>query len=124
MATQTPHILLVDDCRVDCVVASFTLNSFNIRVTIAGDAMEALEFLEVNNNGVDLILTEYCIPDMTGYDLLREVKESPKLKHIPVVITCTDVIPERIIECIEGGAEEYMIKPLKVSDVPRILSYM
>ena len=31
MATQTPHILLVDDCRVDCVVASFTLNSFNIQ---------------------------------------------------------------------------------------------
>jgi hypothetical protein len=31
MATQTPHILLVDDSRVDCVVASFTLNRFNIR---------------------------------------------------------------------------------------------
>lgn len=31
MATQIPHVLLVDDCRVDCVVASFILNRFNIR---------------------------------------------------------------------------------------------
>ncbi|KAL5668039.1 hypothetical protein ACJX0J_020260, partial [Zea mays] len=65
--------------------------------TVAGGAMEALEFLDANNSHVDLILTDYCMPDMTGYDLLREVKESPRLKHIPVVITCTDVIPERII---------------------------
>ncbi|KAG2579273.1 two-component response regulator ORR12-like [Panicum virgatum] len=119
----TPHVLLVEDSCVDRLVASRLLKSFNIRVTAVEGPKEALTFLDMEHD-VLLILTDYCMPDMTGYDLLVEVKKSPKLNHLPVVITCTEDIPERIKMCLDGGAKDYIIKPIKVADVPRLLSYI
>ncbi|XP_062195184.1 two-component response regulator ORR12-like [Phragmites australis] len=123
MAGASPHVLVVDDSRVDCLVASRVLESCNIRVTTVDGPKQALEFLD-SEHDVNLILADYCMPDMTGYDFLMEVKESPKLEHIPVVIVCSDKIHERINKCLDGGAKEYLLKPLKVADVTRILSYI
>ncbi|CAO2202181.1 unnamed protein product [Urochloa humidicola] len=119
----TPHVLLVDDSCVDRLVAMRVLKSCNIRMTAVEGPKEALKFLDMEHD-VQLILTDYCMPDMTGYDLLVEVKKSPKLNHLPVVITCTEDIPERIKKCLDGGAKDYIIKPLKVADVPKLLSYI
>ncbi|KAJ1281932.1 hypothetical protein BS78_03G011300 [Paspalum vaginatum] len=123
MALENPHVLIVDDAHVDRFVAARVFDIFNVRVTAVGGVLEALEFLYAHDD-VDLVLTEYCMPGMTGYDLLLEMQESPTLNHIPVVIACTDIIPERINECLNEGAQEYIIKPLKIADVPRILSYI
>ncbi|KAG2584439.1 hypothetical protein PVAP13_6KG305100 [Panicum virgatum] len=119
----SPHVLLVEDSCVDRLVASRLLKSFNVRVTAVEGPKEALKFLDMEHD-VQLILTDYCMPDMTGYDLLVEVKKSPKLNHLPVVITCTDDIPERIKMCLDGGAKDYIIKPIKVDNVSRLLSYI
>ncbi|KAG2583577.1 two-component response regulator ORR12-like [Panicum virgatum] len=123
MATDAPHVLVVDDTFLDRLVASRVLKSCNIRVTIMEGPKQALEFLNMEHD-VKLILTDYCMPDMTGYDLLVEIKESPKLKHIPVVIMSSDNIPERMKKCFDAGAKEYIIKPLNAIDVPRVLSYI
>ncbi|KAG2578448.1 two-component response regulator ORR12-like [Panicum virgatum] len=123
MATDAPHVLVVDDSLVDRLVASRVLKACNIRVTVKEGPKQALEFLNMEYD-VKLILTDYCMPDMTGYDLLIEVKKSPTLKHIPVVIMSSDNIPERMKKCLDAGAKEYIIKPLNIVDVPRVLSYI
>ncbi|CAL4999279.1 unnamed protein product [Urochloa decumbens] len=119
----TPHVLLVDDSCVDRLVATRVLKSCNIRVTVVESPKQALKFLDMEHD-VQLILTDYSMPGMTGYDLLIEVKKSPKLSHLPVVIICTENIPERIKKCLDGGAKDYIIKPIKVSNVPELLSYI
>ncbi|ONM04980.1 Two-component response regulator ORR12 [Zea mays] len=123
MDTIGPHVLIVDDTFVDRLVASRVLKTCNIQVTMVEGPKQALDFLDVEND-VNLILTDYCMPGMTGYDLLMEVKESPKLKHIPVVVMSSDHIPQRMQKCMDAGAKEYIIKPIKAIDVPRILSYI
>ena len=45
---------------------------------------------------MNLIITDYCMPGMTGYDLLRRVKGSSSLKDIPVVIMSSENVPARI----------------------------
>lgn len=70
-------------------------------VTAVDSGTKALEFLGLNNNDhrdveVNLIITDYCMPGMTGYDLLRKIKESSSFKDIPVVIMSSDNIPSRI----------------------------
>ncbi|TKW10703.1 hypothetical protein SEVIR_6G184100v4 [Setaria viridis] len=119
----TPHILLVDDSCVDRLVASRLLQSCNIRVTIVEGPKQALKFLDMEHD-VQLILTNYYMPEMSGYDLLVEVKKTPKLNHLPVVITCTEDISERIKMCLDGGAKDYIIKPIKVVNVPHLVSYI
>ncbi|KAF8675751.1 hypothetical protein HU200_047235 [Digitaria exilis] len=119
----TPHVLVVDDSCVDRLVASRVLQKCNIKVTVVEGPKEALKLLAMEHD-VKLILTDYSMPEMTGYDLLTEVKNSPKLSHLPMVIMCTDDVPARIKECLDGGAKDYIIKPIKVTDVPGLLRYI
>ncbi|KAE9451553.1 hypothetical protein C3L33_16533, partial [Rhododendron williamsianum] len=69
---------------------------------------------------VNLIITDYCMPGMTGYDLLKKIKESNALKEVPVVIVSSENIPTRINKCLEEGAQQFMLKPLKQSDVKKL----
>ncbi|TVU06077.1 hypothetical protein EJB05_49269 [Eragrostis curvula] len=123
MAFASPHVLVVDDGRVDRMVVTKVLKKSKVRVTAVDGAEEALNFLNLEND-VNLIFTDYHMPGMTGYDLLKKVKESPKLKHLPVVITSTEENPEIIEKCMEGGAKGFILKPINLDVVPRLLSFI
>lgn len=73
---------------------------------------------------VNLVITDYCMPGMTGYDLLKKIKESSSLRNIPVVIMSSENVPSRINRCLEEGAEEFFLKPVKLSDVSKLKPHM
>ncbi|KAG6631049.1 hypothetical protein CIPAW_13G063400 [Carya illinoinensis] len=98
-------------------------------MTTAENGKKALELLGLgdgqrtfNNNvcKVNLIITDYCMPGMTGYELLKKIKESPSMKHIPVVVVSSENVPTRIKKCLDEGAQEFMLKPLQLSDVTKL----
>ncbi|XP_049352611.1 two-component response regulator ORR4-like [Solanum verrucosum] len=84
---------------------------------------------ETNTN---LIITDYCISRMTGYDLLKRVKGSSNLREIPVVIVSSEnVLPESRsnysssnLLCLEEGAKEFMLELIKQSDVKKLRCHM
>ena len=75
-------------------------------VTAVDSGKRALQYLglddgEVNGSGaeglkVDLIITDYCMPGLTGYELLKKIKESSAFKQTPVVIMSSENILARI----------------------------
>ena len=69
-----------------------------------------------------MIITDYCMPEMSGYELLKRVKESTELREIPVVLMSSENSPARIRRCLEEGAEEFLIKPVRASDLSRLCS--
>ncbi|XP_050879012.1 two-component response regulator ORR9 [Lathyrus oleraceus] len=71
---------------------------------------------------VNLIMTDYCMPGMSGYDLLKRVKGS-SWKDVPVVIMSSENVPSRITMCLEEGAEEFLLKPLQISDLQKLQPY-
>ncbi|KAM0924520.1 hypothetical protein ACQ4PT_004811 [Festuca glaucescens] len=77
-------------------------------------------FLGLQEANVSMIITDYWMPEMTGYELLKKVKESSKLKGIPVVIMSSENVPTRITRCMEEGAEDFLLKPVQPSDVSRL----
>ncbi|VAI52137.1 unnamed protein product [Triticum turgidum subsp. durum] len=117
---EPPHVLAVDDSLVDRVVISRLLRSSKYRVTTVDSGKKALEVLSLGHESVQLIITDYCMPEMTGYDLLKRVKESAELRGIPVVIMSSENSPTRIRRCLDEGAEEFLIKPVRPSDVSRL----
>ncbi|XP_006648171.2 two-component response regulator ORR3 [Oryza brachyantha] len=124
MSTTTvpePHVLAVDDSIVDRAVISRLLRSSKYRVTTVDSGKRALELLSLDRN-VHMIITDYCMPEMTGFDLLKRVKESSELKEIPVVLMSSENSPTRIRRCLEEGAEDFLIKPVRPSDVSRLCS--
>ncbi|KAJ3681047.1 hypothetical protein LUZ60_015536 [Juncus effusus] len=135
-ATQNQfHVLAVDDSLPDRKLIERLLKTSSYQVTTVDSGSKALEFLglqeESNESSasvlsdhqvveVNLIITDYCMPGMTGYDLLKKIKESSSLKDIPVVIMSSDNIPSRIDRCMEEGADEFFLKPVRLSDVNRL----
>ncbi|KAD6119928.1 hypothetical protein E3N88_11199 [Mikania micrantha] len=75
-------------------------------LTTAENGQKALELLGqgednhtiINHQGlkINLVVTDYCMPGMTGYDLLKKVKESCDMKEIPVIIVSSENVPTRI----------------------------
>lgn len=129
-----PHVLAVDDNVIDRKLVEKLLKNSSCKVTTAENGTRALEFLglgdhrhnslEGNVSKVNLIITDYCMPGMTGYDLLKKIKESSVMKEVPVVIMSSENVPTRINKCLEEGAQMFMIKPLKQSDIKRLRCHL
>ncbi|XP_016472252.1 two-component response regulator ARR17 [Nicotiana tabacum] len=126
------HVLAVDDNLVDRKVIERLLKITTCRVTTVDNGRRALQFLgldeeetSVGLNGlkVDLIITDYCMPGMTGYELLKKIKGS-SLREIPVVIMSSENVLTRIDRCLEEGADDFLLKPVKLSDVKRLKNYI
>jgi two-component system chemotaxis response regulator CheY len=74
---------------------------------------EALDHLK--ENAVDLVITDYKMPEMDGLDLLRRVKASPKLHDLPVLVITSFANQAKIDELLENGAFAVLQKPLSLS---------
>ncbi|CAL9074053.1 unnamed protein product [Musa textilis] len=120
---QEIHVLAVDDSSVDRALIAKILRSSNYRVTTVDSGKRALELLTLEPN-ISMIITDYWMPEMTGYELLKSVKESSKLREIPVVVMSSENVPNRINRCLEEGAEDFLLKPVRPSDVSRLCSRM
>ncbi|XP_020593724.1 two-component response regulator ORR6-like [Phalaenopsis equestris] len=115
------HVLAVDDSSVDRAVIARLLRNFKHRVTTVESGVQALEMLGLEPN-VNMIITDYWMPEMTGFELLKRIKESKDLKRIPVVIMSSENVPTRISMCMKEGAEDFILKPVQQSDVSRVCS--
>ncbi|CAL9064168.1 two-component response regulator ORR6-like [Musa acuminata AAA Group] len=120
---QEIHVLAVDDSSVDRALIAKILRSSKYRVTTVDSGKRALELLTLEPN-ISMIITDYWMPEMTGYELLKSVKESSKLREIPVVVMSSENVPNRINRCLEEGAVDFLLKPVRPSDVSRLCSRM
>ncbi|KAL3501258.1 hypothetical protein ACH5RR_035707 [Cinchona calisaya] len=127
------HVLAVDDSLIDRKVIEKLLKITSCKVTAVDSGRRALQFLGLDEEKssvgfdglkVDLIITDYCMPEMTGYELLKKIKGSSTLREIPVVIMSSENVLARIDRCLEEGAEDFIVKPVKLSDVKRLKNYM
>ncbi|CAL5016818.1 unnamed protein product [Urochloa decumbens] len=121
------RVLLVDDSPVDRRVAQLLLSSDScagsFHVIAVDSAKKAMEFLGLKGGkeqAIDMVLTDYCMPEMTGYDLLKAIKALNPLKPIPVIVMSSEDEPQRISRCLNAGAEDYIVKPLQSKDVQRL----
>ncbi|XP_043704105.1 two-component response regulator ARR5-like [Telopea speciosissima] len=131
--SQELHVLAVDDSLVDRKVVERLLKISSCKVTAVDSGRRALQFLGLDGEKssvgfdglkVNMIITDYCMPGMTGYELLKKIKESSTFRQIPVVIMSSENILARIDRCLEEGAEEYIVKPVKLSDVERLKDHL
>ncbi|XP_061341927.1 two-component response regulator ORR9-like [Gastrolobium bilobum] len=130
------HVLVVDDSVIDRKLLERLLRDSSCKATFVDSGDKALKYLGLLDNAsstsseslqqdgikVNLIMTDYCMPEMSGYDLLRRIKGSC-WKDVPVVIMSSENVPSRISMCLEGGAQEFLLKPLQLSDLKKLQPY-
>lgn len=108
------HILIVDDNKTNLTIAKNELSK-EYQVTPVLSGMQALKVLEKKK--VDLILLDVKMPEMDGKETIQKIQKREEWKNIPVIFLTADSAPETEVECLELGADDFLIKPF----TPRVM---
>lgn len=114
-------ILIVDDSAGNLRVLRAMLEAENYEVIEAGDGLEALAALEAET--VDAIISDILMPNMDGYRLCKEVRNSGRWHGLPFIFyTATYVTPADEKLCFDMGGDRYLQKPATAKQLVAVLN--
>jgi len=108
--TAAGRILVVDDNRMNRLLLGRGLEQQGHAVAFAEDGQEALDRLR--REEFDLMLLDVLMPRVDGFEVLREMRNDPRLRDLPVIVTSALDELDSVVKCIELGAEDYLTKPV------------
>jgi adenylate cyclase len=107
--TDQAKILIVDDSADIVEILADLLQAKGYEICTAGSGQEALA--QIEREQPDLVLLDVMMPNMTGHEVCRKIRENPATVFLPVVmLTAADANVERI-KGIEAGADDFLSKP-------------
>ncbi len=102
-------ILIIDDKPAIGQLITLYLNA-DYDFHYFASAIDAFNWLK-EGHIVDLILSDYTMPEMNGYDLLVMIKQNEFLKNIPLIVLSGEDNTNTRISLLEAGAEDFILKP-------------
>lgn len=117
-------VLLVEDIEVNVVVARAMLEKFGCDVDVAMTGDEAFELFE--QNSYDLILLDIQLPDMTGFDIARQLREryeNEEVDYLPLLVALTANIMQTKEEYQQQGMDDVLRKPLSLEALSECLNH-
>ncbi|MGQ7853120.1 response regulator [Pedobacter sp. WC2501] len=109
------HILLVEDDEFMQAILEEILQT-KYRIDIRPDGMTALTFLQ-NGNLPDLIISDLNTPNMSGLELIEQLKTSDFFSSLPIMILSGEESSDKRIKCLEAGADDFMVKPFNPAEL-------
>ena len=77
----------------------------------AGNGLEALEVLNRAGSPPEVMLVDWNMPEMDGVSLVRALRSDLRFANVPIVMVTSESGMEHIVEALEAGASEYIMKP-------------
>ncbi len=105
-------ILIVDDEPNIVMSLEYTFKKKNFEVYIARDGSEALQIAE--DKIPDVVLLDIMMPNVDGYETLKQIKKNKHLKHTKVVFLTAKNKATDIEKGLQMGADKYLTKPFSV----------
>jgi putative two-component system response regulator len=110
-----PTILVADDNEANRVLLTEILEAEHYRIVHAEDGDEALQLVEEDE--VDLVLSDVMMPGRSGFAVCRAVKSNPDTRLIPVVLVTSLSASEDRVQGIESGADDFLNKPVNKEEL-------
>lgn len=104
-------ILSVDDSATIRRIIKNIVDVLGYEFLEAADGQAALDILAKEYADVGLVLLDWNMPVLNGYDTLKAIKADGRFKNIPVTMVTTESERIRVIEAIKAGAKNYVTKP-------------
>ena len=108
-AVARGSLLVVDDNEISRDLMCRQLERQGHIVTTAGSGKQALNILQART--FDLVLLDIMMPEMSGYQVLRQLKSSDVYGDIPIVVVSALDDMDSVVNCLRMGAEDYLLKP-------------
>ena len=102
------RLLVVEDEAINREILGAILER-DYDVLFAEDGAEALEILHSNSDRLSLVMLDLIMPNMSGMEVLRQIRSNPEYQDIPVIVASGDRAQE--IECLNTGASDFIQKP-------------
>ena len=113
MVDKNIKILLVEDSDVQKELAIYRFESLDFNnVTGISNGLEAISYLEAGPVDVDLIISDWDMPEMNGIDLLRVVRETPDFQKTPFFLMTIHDDDNKISIAKKEGVTEFLCKPV------------
>lgn len=110
MADPKMKFLVVDDFSTMRRIVRNLLKELGFtNVDEAEDGVVALQ--KLNSAQFDFVVTDWNMPNMDGLTLLQTIRQTPHLKHLPVLMITAEAKKENIIAAAGAGASGYIVKP-------------
>ncbi len=114
------RILVAEDNMINQKVITKLMEGSGIKIVIANDGQEAMDFLEHDSN-FQMVLMDAHMPRKDGFEATREIRANPDYDHITVVALSGDISSDDIRKMKEAGMEEQLAKPLRIDKLYDVL---
>jgi len=103
-------VLVVDDFATMRKIVRNILKQIGFEdISEAEDGNAALRVIK--NEKVGLVVTDWNMPNMSGLDLLREIRQDPQTSNLPVLMVTAEGLKENVMEAVKAGVSNYVVKP-------------
>ncbi|MCL4851564.1 MAG: response regulator [Bryobacteraceae bacterium] len=109
-------VLIVDDDVRNLFALTSVLERHKLEVLHAESGPEGLEILK-RNRDVDAVLMDIMMPEMDGYETIRQIRQMPEFRGLPVVALTAKAMGGDREKCIEAGASDYITKPVNLDEL-------
>ena len=115
------RILLVEDNADMLTMLAQVLEWGGHEVVAARNGMEGLQYLESEDSLPAVIISDLSMPELDGFGVLREVRNSPTWAEIPFIIMSAHSSPDDRRAALEQGADDFLTKPFNLDDFQKVL---
>ncbi|MBQ6492839.1 MAG: amino acid permease [Erysipelotrichaceae bacterium] len=108
------HVLIVEDERINQMILGEILGE-DYDILYASDGIEALEQVKTHKDELAMVLLDLMMPQMSGMEVLKVMKEEEELRNIPVIVMTADQASE--VDCLKIGAIDFIPKPYPSAEI-------
>ncbi|MDX9746049.1 MAG: response regulator [Syntrophales bacterium] len=103
-------ILIVDDfATMRKVIRNLLKQSGYENIVEAEDGVNALKILK--SQQVDFVVSDWNMPNMSGYELLKAVRADEELNALPFLMVTAEALQENVVAAVKAGVSNYIVKP-------------
>lgn len=114
-AVRAPRVLSIED---DVAMGQFLKAVFTAQGFTVEHALDGREGLELaHRHQPDLVILDLMMPYKNGFEVLRELKQDPATRGVPVIILSSNSREEDIVKALNAGADDFVIKPFRAREL-------
>jgi CheY-like chemotaxis protein len=113
-------VLVVDDDARNIFALTTVLENYEMEVVSVTNGREAIETIQ-NSPGLKIVLMDIMMPEMDGYQTIREIRKNPQFRSLPILALTAKAMKGDREKCLEAGASDYIAKPVNTDQLLSLL---